>query len=80
MAKEKEVKYYVVIVDGKPLSSLLSDRTEAERSKIKHYKTLCGIEVVEAVKENFDAQKKMMFGIQQQKFHLWFTGRIYVSN
>lgn len=80
MAKKKEVKYYVVIVDGKPLSSLLSDKTEAERSKIKHYRGLCGVEVVEAVKENFDAQKKMIFRQQQQKFHLWFTGRLHVSD
>ena len=45
MAKKKEIRYYVVIVDGKPLSQLISDRTKKERLEIAKYRKLCGIEV-----------------------------------
>lgn len=80
MKREKKVKYYVVIVDGKPLSGLLSDSTAANRSKIEYYKQFYGIGVREAVSEDFQRQKSFELKKQQQKFHRWFTERIHVSN
>lgn len=53
MAKKKEVKYYVIIVDEKPLHQLISNRTKKERTEIAVYRKLYGIEVRRARQEGF---------------------------
>ena len=58
MAKKKEVKHYVLIVDGKPLTQLISNRTAKERSEITKYKQLAGIEVKEAQQADFERELK----------------------